>query len=677
MSDSRTSRLVTLRAGITGAGFSVVVSVGGQLLADTFSAPNIAYAHLPLCLLMPFLILILAPNVALKSYAQRYALTPAELLVVFSMGMIASIVPDWGMNWYLMSVITAPHYFASPENQWQIKFFDYLPEWLVLDRHTAQGFFEGIAPGQTIPWGGWVVPLFWWFSLIGAMLFVGACLVVMLRKQWVEHERLRFPLCEISLHLIGASDGSAMNAHEKGWPPFYRTPMFRIGLILTLSVTLYNCTTYWTGWPHLPILGQDVFNVSLDPAYPPLPIRMNIFSLCFAFFINVEILFSLWFFQLFGIIQAGLLNQIGMGSTKLVPGGLVSIQFIGGMIFFVLWGLWMARNHLKEVVRHAFGGATSLDDRDELFSYRTAVFGVIFGFLYIIYWLNQSGISLPMVLLFLFFLYVFYLAMARVLAEAGLVMVDLPINAHQFTVNMVGSANLNIPTITGMTLTNAFARNWRTFTMIATAHVAWFKKHLEATDCDGNGAGTPHDTFKKGHTGGKAAPAARGFFLWMSVAFVVSVVSSLGYLIHAGYTYGEQSLRGGAIGSLGNGFYAMAISWMDNATQISQLEVIYLGSGGVLTFIMIIGRYLFYWWPLNPIGFVVAASTPIRVAFFPFLLAWLIQVVLLRIGGVRLYRSVQPLFLGMLVGYVLGAAVSYLVDGLWFIDQPHLFENFF
>ena len=121
----------------------------------------------------------------------------------------------------------------------------------------------------------------------------------------------------------------------------------------------------------------------------------------------------------------------------------------------------------------------------------------------------------------------------------------------------------------------------------------------------------------------------------------------------------------------------MAVAWIDNATRITELEVIFLGSGGLMTFLMIICRYLFYWWPLHPIGFVVAASAPIRVAFFPFLLAWLIQVILLRIGGVRLYRRVQPLFLGLLVGYIGGAAITYLVDWFWFIDTPHLYENFF
>lgn len=670
------SRPVSTRAVVIGLMLSVIVGVGGQYIADKFSAPNFAYTHLPLCLLLPFIVLVLTPNVALKSRGSRHALTPSEMLLIFSMGLIASIVPDWAMNWYLLSAITTPNYFASPENQWVMKFFDYLPGWLVLEREVAQGFFEGIPPNQPIPWMGWVIPMFWWFSLVGAMLFVGACLVVMLRKQWIEYERLRFPLGEISLHLIGAADDTDPTGNHSAWPPFYRTRFFHVGLFLSLSITIYNCTTYGSGWAHFPIMGSDIFNISFGPAFPALPIRLNIFNLCFAFFINAEILFSLWFFQLFGIIQAGFLNRIGMTSTSLVPGGLVSIEFIGGMIFYVLWGLWMARRHLREVVLHAFGRPTTLDDREEMFSYRIAVFGLIFGFLYIIFWLNRAGVSIPVTLLFLFFLYVFYLAMARVLAEAGLVMLDLPINAHQFTVSMIGSANLSIPSITGMTLTNAFARNWRTFTMIATAHAAWFHGHIKRAGRrarGGDAEGAEDNKNGMHEIGDKRQP----FFFWICMAFVVSACSTLFYLIHAGYTHGEQSLRGGAIGSLGTGFYNMAISWIDNATRITELEVIFLGLGGFLTFFMIIARYLFYWWPLHPIGFVVAASAPIRSAFLPFLLAWLIQMILLRTGGVKLYRQVQPLFLGMLVGYVLGAGISYLVDGIWFPDQPHLFENFF
>lgn len=666
----------TIRAPLIGMPFCVVVSVGGQYIANVLNAPNIAYAHLPHCLLIPFLILVLMPNALLKMRFRQLALTSRELVLIFAMGLIASIAPDWAMNWYLMAVITAPYYYASVENQWETKFFDYLPDWLVLDYDAARGFFEGIGPGRPIPWHDWATPLFWWGSFIVAMLFVGACLVVMLRKQWVEHEKLRFPLGEIAIHLIGAErDGK----DDSAWPPFYRTSLFRTGFITMLMLSLYNCTTYWTGWSHFPIMGgaTDTFILTIDPAYPAQVFRLNIFSLCFAFFINVEILFSLWFFQIFSTLQAGYLNRIGMTSTTLVPGGLVSIEFIGGMIFFVLWGIWMARRHLWSVVCHAFGRPSELDDRNELFSYRTAVFGLIIGFLYIMYWLHHAGVAFLVIALFLFFLFVFYLAVARVMAEAGLVMIDLPINANQFTVGMIGSANVSTPTITGMALTNAFARNWRTFTMIAISHAAWFKDYLGKSDFGESMEGKEKATNTKPDEVDTRWDPGSSFFLWMCMAFGIGSISSLGYLIWAGYRYGEQSLRGGAIGSLGNGFYAMAIAWIDNATRITELEVAFLVGGGIMTFIMTIGRYLFYWWPLHPIGFVVAAAAPIRSAFFPFFLAWLIQVLLLRFGGVRLYQKAQPLFLGMLVGYLIGAGVSYTIDIFWFPDTPHLYENFF
>jgi hypothetical protein len=48
----------------------------------------------------------------------------------------------------------------------------------------------------------------------------------------------------------------------------------------------------------------------------------------------------------------------------------------------------------------------------------------------------------------------------------------------------------------------------------------------------------------------------------------------------------------------------------------------------------------------------------------------------MRFGGVGLYRKTQPLFLGILVGYVLGVAVAYVVDSVWFPDSPHVIEIF-
>jgi hypothetical protein len=121
------------------------------------------------------------------------------------------------------------------------------------------------------------------------------------------------------------------------------------------------------------------------------------------------------------------------------------------------------------------GSLPYLNDREDLLSYRTALVSFVLGLLYVVFWLHHTDIALSTVSLFFTFLFVFYLAMAGVLAEAGLVTLDLPINVNMFTVSMVGSANLTPGDLTGLGLTNAFARNWRTFTMIGVSHVAWMR----------------------------------------------------------------------------------------------------------------------------------------------------------------------------------------------------------
>ncbi len=647
MNSAATLKPISLKTAVLGLTFACCVAFWGQHASAHLNYNYLTFPQMPLCLVIPFLALVLLPNVVIRSIAPRAALTRSELLVIFAMGMIAAMVPDWGMVRYLISLITAPHYFASPENQWEAHFFAYLPEWAVIpnDKGQVSDFFAGRPSGAPIPWRDWVVPLFWWMSALSALLFIGACLVVIFRKQWVEHERLRFPMGEVILRLLDSEERAPGR-----WPALFRNRLFLVGFLASLSIMAWNIIGFWGVLPHIPLPGP-VFNVVIDPAFPPVAIRLVPYVLCFAFFVNVEILFSVWFFQVLGILETGLLNRFGVISpaTTIVPGGLVSIQFCGGLIMFALIGGWMARDHIRNVVRKSLGRESDLRDENELFSYRTAVIGLVLGVFFMIAWLHAIGFSLPVALLFLFLLLVFYFGIARVLAEAGLINLDLPINAHAFTVGMVGSASLSGSTLTGLGLTNAFARNWRTFTMVGLSHVAWWRDYL-------------------GENRGR-------LFLLVCLAFAAGTAISTGYVIYTGYTEGADNLHIN-LRNTGNLFFDLVVNWMKNATQISTLEILFLAAGMAISTMLALGRYLFYWWPLNPIGFAIGASGPIRGVVFTLFVAWLVQVILLRIGGVGLYRKAQPLFLGMLVGYVIGVLAAYLVDSTYFPDTPHIAEVF-
>jgi len=60
---------------------------------------------------------------------------------------------------------------------------------------------------------------------------------------------------------------------------------------------------------------------------------------------------------------------------------------------------------------------------------------------------------------------------------------------------------------------------------------------------------------------------------------------------------------------------------------------------------------------------------------FTLFLTWLIKVILLKVGGINLFRRARPFFLGLLLGYVVGVGLSFLVDVIWFPGQGHMIHH--
>ena len=183
--------------------------------------------------------------------------------------------------------------------------------------------------------------------------------------------------------------------------------------------------------------------------------------LCFGYFINVDILLSIWVFFMLGLLEIGALNYIGLNTASSGPGGSggVNAQFFGGFLVYVGYSLWAARRHLAGVVGKAMGRDAGLDDTKELVSYRTAVIGFLLGSAFICAWLYQSGLTLTVMAVFLAFLFILYFGTTKVIAETGVVFLDLPVNAHQITVMSLGSGNVSAQSLTSLGLASAYARN--------------------------------------------------------------------------------------------------------------------------------------------------------------------------------------------------------------------------
>jgi hypothetical protein len=96
-----------------------------------------------------------------------------------------------------------------------------------------------------------------------------------------------------------------------------------------------------------------------------------------------------------------------------------------------------------------------------------------------------------------------------------------------------------------------------------------------------------------------------------------------------------------------------------------------LGAAG-FTALLYSLRSRFPWFPFHPLGYCIGPG--LIWLWFPFLLAWLAKLLILRYGGLRVYHRALPFFLGLVLGDYVVAALWSLVSVLWHIPTYQLFH---
>ncbi|MCC7264345.1 MAG: hypothetical protein IT369_17685, partial [Candidatus Latescibacteria bacterium] len=207
-----------------------------------------------------------------------------ELLVVYIMMIAASAVPTLGLSEYLLTITSGVQYYASPENEWAQIIHPLIPAWMVPQNQEAiKWFFEGAPKGHGVPWGAWVGPLACWLVLAAALYLVMISTMVMLRKQWVEQERLVYPIVQVPLEMV----------QQGGGRTFFRNPAMWAGFSLPMiASTLNGLHAYFNFIPALQLVSfAPILRNTVN-----LEFRLSFPMLGFSYLINLDIAFSLWFF---------------------------------------------------------------------------------------------------------------------------------------------------------------------------------------------------------------------------------------------------------------------------------------------------------------------------------------------------------------------------------------------
>ncbi len=631
---------LTFRAVVVGGVFTILLTLWALHSEFVTKSSPITVTHLPVSALCPFVVMTLIVNPLITWLRLCRPFYREELIVIFFLVFTASAIPGWAFSNYAISLISGPFYFATEENRWAELFLDYLPSWLVLQHAGAlTAFYEGVPDGRPMLWQFWVIPLFWWVTLYGAIFMVGASMMVILRKQWVEHERLSFPLAQVPLMLTEGVDGG------RARPGITRMPLFWWGFGLTLFIMGWNIVSFFDVIYPIPIGPAHGTPLTLYESFPPIHLRFNFLLLGVAYFTRVEVLASVWLFYLIRIIEQGVLTRIGMPQAAVT----IHFQHLSGFLVFSIFTVWMARKHIALVVKKAFGKAPHIDDSREFFSYRTAVFGFLIGLLYMILWLLAAGMSFWIICLMLGLLFLMYLGVTRVVAETGLASLDLPYNsANEVATFYVGTENISPRSLTLMWLSETFTRNWRTLGMCSMAHAA--------------------------KVGDELGGVGRGVFVSIIGALILSFGTAVLYTLHLGYEIGGSQITG-SFASGANGYWTQLGGYIANAQGLTAEQYAYVAIGMAVSIILIWGYHYIPAWPLHPVGFGVVTTYAADMAFFSFFVIWLTKSLIIRFGGVALYRTGQPFFIGILAGYAIGVLLSFLADYVWFPGTGHVVDD--
>ena len=127
----------------------------------------------------------------------------------------------------------------------------------------------------------------------------------------------------------------------------------------------------------------------------------------------------------------------------------------------------------------------------------------------------------------------------------------------------------------------------------------------------------------------------RGILVLMIATSVISLLTSVLYTVYIGnttvgaYNFGERD----AFGGINESYYDDIVRWIRNADQLQPPEFLFMALGGVIMLVMTALTYRFPGWPLAPVGFTVAFADVTRLLMFSLFLAWLVKMLLLRIGG--------------------------------------------
>jgi len=585
---------------------------------------------------------------ALHPLLQRLLrLSRADVIVIYAFVLVATAAYD-GVSRF-MPAYTVPTYFAAPENNYGRLAQECIPAWVVpKDENLIRMYYEG-AGDEPVSLRPWLLPLGLWVGFFLALWGTLYCLVALLRRHWVEDERLAFPMVAVPLYIAGGGTGR-LRPRVSVW----REPLMWVGFALAtlhfLSIMLHALN------PRIPTLGTH-FDVGrlfterpLDALRPLFLFIYNPLLAGLAYFAPQDLCFSMWFFFVCYFKPIHLVYRVtGLPTPSGFP--FYWEQSAGAFVAIAIFYVWAGRGYLRQVWRAAVSGRGLAGEHGshpwaDPLSPRLALGGAVCGFTALCLWYCAAGMSWWVAVIFFGLLILFATIFTRGRAESGVAYTaSFPFwQPSRQLKSFLGSERL-MPggSYSNLTLLGSLIfLHFGTFPEGMTFQIESLKLGEESR------LKTSHMT------------------ALIFGAMLVGLLVNFHTFLTVGYEWGANTLQGGTT----EGGYHVSIARAEYAEVSSVVDGQKLPpdwnrngftiGAFAFTLLLVALRTYFPRLPFHPLGFVM--TTSYGYAYWgSFLTIWLVKAVILRLGGVRLYHRLAPVFVGLVLGQIFSLSVVWMI----------------
>jgi len=650
------------------------------VLANTFLVGN----FMPVGLLLFFGAVVMLVNAPLWRWRPRWAFGTGELAVAMGMTLVSCTLPSSGLMRYLPAHLANVHYHADANVDYARVVADLnLPEWAfptfegtstsdIAKDDVVKYYRNRIPLGEEGAWGrifrAWVRPAIGWGALLaciyGAVLFAS----VIVRRQWVENERLAFPLASVYLSLIEApAPGRSFNALFRNWG-------FWIAAASVFTIHAFNGLHRYDAehWPELPI-SFDLGNLFTSPpwSYMTWGFKSQTLYFCvigFAFFIQSNVAFSLWFF--YAVLLQLTVVQFAAFGGDFNSSARQTDLWLGALIPFAMTVLWIGRGQWAVVWRQMIRRGRADDPRGRYLPYALAGWGLLACLAGTVAWLLAVGVTFAGAVVIVAMLGLFYLVLARIVAETGLIFVQLSIPLDRPWVYALQDLPASMATRpTGPTsfwsgmIGGTLAHDVREALPPFAIHALRVTDMAAFDDAKDDGGGRGGKT-SRGH--------GYGVFATLVLALIVGFLVAGASTLWAEYSYGstldrqpQSPLNGYGVNATPNSqILGPTLNFQppNNGPKESHSHPLYLAIGAGVSGALSLLRLRYLNWPLHPIGLLTCFSYPAQRIWFSIFLGWLAKVIIVRFGGSDMFKRARPLFIGLILGEAAAASFWLIVS---------------